>query len=319
MDTRKDYERAVEEQPRAAGERQRRALELVAERYRRMFKASPFGMLREGNRGEILEVNRAFLDLVGYDDPSSVTGRPVGELYVDPEDAEKCRAKLLREGTCESRDVRLHHRAGGTVWVQESSVLIPTEEPAGTEILRTLFDVTDRRERERSLERMAYRDPLTGLANRRMLEIRADQTLALAERRGIRVAVVYLDLVDFKEVNDVHGHATGDALLVHVGHCVENALRSSDTVARVGGDEFAILLSDAENGGAARRTAERLLRALQKPHRSDGSDIVVEARAGVAVFPDDGQDLETLLNVADGALIRAKSGAAEVVLAGTRG
>lgn len=319
MDTRKQHEEAVEEQPRPAGARQRHELETELERYRRLFHGSPLGMVRESALGEVLEVNEAFLALIGHDDPKSVVHRSMEELYVDPADATRSRSTLLREGACAPREVRLHREKGDPVWVQESSVLLPTPEPAGTEILRTLFDVHDRRERERNLERMAYRDPLTGLANRRMLGIRADQTLALADRQGIRAALVYLDLVDFKEVNDAHGHATGDALLVHVGHCVENALRSSDTVARVGGDEFAILLSEAENSGAARRTAERLLQALRAPHRADGCDIVVEARAGVAVFPDDGRDFESLLTVADEALIRAKSGAGDVILAETRG
>lgn len=269
------------------------------------FAHAPVGMIREGSGGTVLEVNHALCDLLGIDGPEDACGRPVDSLYADADALGDRRAALLRGDELGPAEVRLAAAGDEAVWVEERSAVVRI--PGGrTEILRVLVDVTARRRREADLEHLAHHDALTDLANRRLLEDRAEQALALAERRGARVAVAYVDLVDFKEVNERFGHAGGDEALERVSEALRGAVRSADTAARVGGDEFALLLSDVEDRDAACRTVERILQRISSDVVLGGDEDPLLARAGLAVYPDDGLTFEALFEAADEALIRAK-------------
>ncbi len=161
-------------------------------------------------------------------------------------------------------------------------------------------------EREERLYVQAHYDSLTRLPNRQLLKDRLANELAHAQRSGEQLAVLYVDLDNFKRVNDTLGHDAGDGLLTVVGERLSGAVKRTDTVARLGGDEFVVLLTSLVSEEAAGRSAERMLSALGKPLRVGGREYHVRASIGIAVYPQDGDTIEALLKNADTALYRAK-------------
>lgn len=168
-------------------------------------------------------------------------------------------------------------------------------------------DVTSRRQAEELLEHFAYHDPLTGLPNRRLFDDRLEHAVERARRQRERFGVLYVDLDQFKEVNDRFGHRAGDRLLKAVSERLAAKLRSSDTLARVGGDEFMLLIETFRHPEDLARVAEILLRALEPPIDLEGLHHSISASIGVAIFPYDGESGELLVRSADAALYRAKA------------
>ena len=166
-------------------------------------------------------------------------------------------------------------------------------------------DITTQKATEQRIERLAYYDALTALPNRALLTQRAELALALATRHGETLAVLFLDLDRFKEVNDSLGHAEGDALLVQVADRLQTLTRAEDTVCRLGGDEFVLLLPEAGQEGAL-RVADKVLAAFQQPFAVAGHRLGVTVSIGIALYPYDGADFAELLKNADTALYRAK-------------
>jgi diguanylate cyclase (GGDEF)-like protein/PAS domain S-box-containing protein len=169
-----------------------------------------------------------------------------------------------------------------------------------------LYDVTQRREQERTIHHMAYHDALTGLPNRVLLGDRLSQALAAAKRSGTTGALMILDLDRFKDINDTLGHSTGDALLKSVARRLSGLLRKSDTVSRMGGDEFVLLLPTIASGDSSATIAAKIVRAFRRPFQCDGRQLKVTTSIGIANFPEDGSDAETVLKNADIALYRVK-------------
>ncbi len=167
-------------------------------------------------------------------------------------------------------------------------------------------EVTDRKLAEHKLERLAHYDELTGLPNRAMLQDRLAQGLLRAKRSETLLAVMFLDLDRFKEVNDSLGHAVGDELLQSVAGRLAGCLRTTDTVARLGGDEFTVLLEGVRNVEEIDSVARKILAAMTKPLRAGGHELFVSASVGVTIYPLDDQDRDTLLKNADMAMYHAK-------------
>jgi len=157
----------------------------------------------------------------------------------------------------------------------------------------------------RKLQQMALFDALTGLPNRTLLRDRLDQTLVASERAGTQFVLMLMDLNRFKDINDTRGHHAGDQVLANVGERLASSLRESDTVARLGGDEFAILLPNTDVNNAV-LAANKVLEAFSHPFRVDESDLWVGASIGIALYPVNGQDAETLLRQSDSSMYRAK-------------
>ena len=157
------------------------------------------------------------------------------------------------------------------------------------------------------LQHLAHHDPLTGLPNRTLLRDRVTQALATATRRGAKVALMFIDLDRFKEVNDTLGHATGDALLCHVAAQFTLMLREEDTVCRQGGDEFAIVLTDVDSSAAVTGAVERVMTLSNRRAAIDGHELPLSMSVGIAMFPKDGEDFESLMQCADTAMYRAKA------------
>jgi len=173
-------------------------------------------------------------------------------------------------------------------------------------VLRAMRYAVERKRIELRLSDLAHYDPLTGLANRLLLTERQKRAVTRAERSGQRVALLAVDLDHFKAINDTCGHEVGDAVLVEVARRLSVSTRCEDTVARMGGDEFVVLLEDLENADGARRVAQRIQNAFATPIVIDGKELSTTPSVGIALFPDDAADLGELQRHADAALYEAK-------------
>ena len=200
-------------------------------------------------------------------------------------------------------DVRIMRPDGDVSWVAIAATALPGPSGAPLALSGTIADVTLRRQVQADLEHQALHDPLTGLPNRVLLHDRLQQLVLAAERNGTHGALLILDLDRFKDLNDTLGHEAGDVVLQEVSEMLASALRASDTVARMGGDEFAVLLPGADEAGAG-QVASKLLARIRHPFVMDG--LPVEGTAGLVVFPQHGTEAATLLRRAEIALYTAK-------------
>ena len=169
-----------------------------------------------------------------------------------------------------------------------------------------MSDLTERKEAEAQIYRMAYYDALTGLPNRDLLHSLVEQALAEAHRNHGHGALLFVDINRFKQVNDSFGHEAADRLLLEIARRLQKALRAEDVVSRVGGDEFVIGLFDLTHRDDAAGVARKAIEAVIQPFQFEGLEIIVSASVGIAVFPDDGRDAETLIRSADAAHLQAK-------------
>jgi diguanylate cyclase (GGDEF)-like protein/PAS domain S-box-containing protein len=192
-------------------------------------------------------------------------------------------------------------------------MLSPLESFGGILVTAAIRDITARKDAEKHLAQMmdqishsSQHDSLTGLPNRLLLKDRIGQAIALARRHSCQVAVMFLDVDGFKHINDSLGHSAGDRLLQSIAMRLSDCVRTPDTVSRHGGDEFVVLLQDVNQPEDAANAAARILRAVAEPHSIGRQDLHVTATIGVSVFPDDGQDAETLIKNADTAMYQAK-------------
>jgi len=260
----------------------------------------------------MLYVNPAFEQMTGYTS-AEVLGRNCRLLQGEQTDPEAIRALSLaiRRGE-EHQCVVRNHRKDGTLWWNELH-LSPVRDEAGrlTHYLGYQHDVTARVEAEEALVRQATRDSLTGLANRGHLLERLEAVLEVAALAGRSVAVLFLDLDGFKDVNDTHGHAAGDSVLIQVAERLRAALRTSDVICRNGGDEFVAVLPDLDPIDAARvagRAAADVTAILQRPFAAGPASVTLSGSVGAAVYPRNGNTADRLLAVADSDMYLAKTG-----------
>lgn len=173
---------------------------------------------------------------------------------------------------------------------------------------RLQAEIQERKLAEQQIRYLANHDALTGLPNRRLLQDRLEQAMELARRNGHLVAIQFIDLDHFKPINDRLGHRVGDLLLQAIALRLRGLLRAIDTVARVGGDEFVVVLPEMQSPAAVSDTAQKVLDALAQPYGIEGHALTVTPSIGISVYPRDGSDAETLLRRADAAMYHAKQG-----------
>lgn len=200
-----------------------------------------------------------------------------------------------------------NRRKSGELYLERLTITAITDEQGQLTHYAGLFtDITQSRRQEEQIRQLAYYDALTGVPNRRLLEDRLAHAIRHAHRKEVMLAVLFLDLDHFKQVNDTLGHAVGDALLVQFTQRVRDCLREDDTLARLGGDEFVVLLPEMDTLDDVIRVATRLVSQNATPYRIDGQEIRLGTSIGISVYPNDGTTVEELLNGADVAMYRSK-------------
>jgi diguanylate cyclase (GGDEF)-like protein/PAS domain S-box-containing protein len=264
------------------------------------------GVVTVDGAGIVTTCNRTAARMFGYGD-GDATGMPVTDLAEPGDAAHQLHAlwsAVALGGRRDSLTFTARRRDGLVFEAEVAASLAGTPDPTVTVLVT---DVTERRAFERQLSHQAFHDPLTGLPNRALFLNRLEHALRRRDRRG-PVAVLFLDLDDFKTVNDALGHAAGDRLLVTVAERLDGALRGGDTAARLGGDEFAVLLEDIDGQEQTAAAAARILAALRAPVALPGLDLSISASIGVAVAPATGTvTADMLLRDADVAMYSAKA------------
>lgn len=252
----------------------------------------------------IVFVSDACEALLGYR-PDELNGTAITR-YMHPEDLAATRASIGRVMSGQSHfDFRNRYlrKDGGVVYILWAAFW---SEEVGARI-GVARNVTALAQAEEELRFLAHHDPLTKLTNRSLFNDRLESALRAAHRHDSQLALLFLDVNDFKRINDVHGHAVGDRVLCVIAHRLESCMRETDTVARMGGDEFTVLLTDVQSRAAISNKLEQIHTIMAAPLGPEfGALKMPLCSIGVAYYPEDGKDADTLLTYADGEMYRMK-------------
>jgi len=254
--------------------------------------------------------------LLGYTVEEAMA-KPMEAVYTPAsfETAMKVLAEELAIENMEQKDLsrsrtlelELNRKDGSIVPVEAKFTFIREPDGRPFEILAIARDITERKQAEETIKQLAYYDTVTGLPNRALLNDRIHMALTHARRDKQKLAIMMLDLDRFKDINDTLGHSVGDQLLRSVGNRLRNLLRASDTISRIGGDEFIVLLPNIARDKDTIVVAEKIMKAFQKPFMLDkGKHYYITTSIGIVAYPKHGEDAETLLKNADVAMYRAK-------------
>jgi diguanylate cyclase (GGDEF)-like protein/PAS domain S-box-containing protein len=253
---------------------------------------------------QIVFVSDACQALLGYR-ADELTGTPITD-YMHPDDLAKTRASIVRVMNGQPHfDFRNRYirKDGGVVHILWAAFW---SEEVGARI-GVARNVTALWQAEEELRFLAHHDPLTGLANRALFNDRLDAALRAARRHDSSLALLFLDINDFKGINDVHGHAAGDQVLRMIARRLQGCVRETDTVARMGGDEFTVLLTDIQSQGDVCEKVAQILAVMAEPPDADSSVLTMPSCSiGIACYPADGEDADTLLSHADDDMYRIK-------------
>ena len=288
-------------------EREKRAARIVEDRYASLIANASDVIMIVGADGMARFASPASERTLGLT-PAEITGKSLPELWAG-EDAQKLRAFLAEVAGTPSGTVgpvELRFERGSKRYVVETVGSNLTGDPAVQGLALNFRDISERKALEEQLRQLAFHDPLTMLANRNLFRDRVQHALTIAQRGPNCLAVMFLDLDNFKNINDSLGHDAGDRLLQAVAHRVLQTTRSSDTVARLGGDEFAVLMEGVERSSEVGRVADALIAALNVPFQLDGREVRVGASVGVAISAAEA-GAEELLSNADIAMYHAKA------------
>lgn len=256
--------------------------------------------------------NTRWADIIGYGlEELAPTTIETLTRFTHPDDQQQAKERLQRHFNGEMPyfecEMRMRHRNGYWVWVlNRGKVATWTRSGQPEWMFGTHQEITERKEAEHRTKQLAFFDSLTELPNRRLLDQRLETALAMARRHKRTLAVLFMDLDGFKQINDTLGHNAGDQLLRKVAYRLRNCVRESDTVARNGGDEFVILLPEINSADAVNKVADKILKRLSRPIRLGDDEVSTSTSIGVALFPHDGLDAETLIDNADQAMYSAK-------------
>jgi diguanylate cyclase (GGDEF)-like protein/PAS domain S-box-containing protein len=290
-----------------ARKRREEEIERAQAEYRLLFENSVIGIFRTSLEGRQLRANPALIKLNGFDSEEELLAAAHdvrNEWYVEPGRRDEFVKLMLEHGRVDDFISEVYrYRTREKIWVSETAWLL--RDPAGDPIAfeGTIVDATERKSAEDRIRHMARHDGLTGLPNRMKFGERLEAAMA---RRDRRLGVLCLDLDRFKIVNDTLGHPAGDALLQALAKRFRGIVRDTDTVARFGGDEFAILLPELASREDAERLALRVIEAVHAPVTIEGREITVGVSIGIALAPEDGADATQIMKSADMALYKAK-------------
>lgn len=298
------------------------ALELENIKSHKILEMAAEGIVSIDTRGKLLSFNRAAQKIFGYSE-AEVIGKNVSLLMPSPhrDNHDEYLSRYLQTGQAhvigKTRELQ-GRRKDGMLFPMELSV---TEVKFGdahffTAVLR---DISEQKLALKRIEQLAHYDELTHLPNRSLLYDRLGQAITMAKRNRSSIALMYIDLDGFKTVNDTMGHHMGDLLLVQTAERLRLCVRESDTLARIGGDEFTILLNDAHEREHVERVAKKIIHSIAQPFYLEGQAAHIGASVGIARYPDDAPTNGTLLIVADKAMYAAKAAGKNTYRFGTPG
>jgi len=278
-------------------------------RYRDIFEHATEGMFQTTITGNYLKVNPALARIYGYDSPEQLITSMCDiahKLYVHPERRDEFIAHMRRDGKVRNFEAEIRRKDGETIWISENARAVYS---AAGELLffeGTVIDISERKRYEEKLQFHATHDILTGLPNRALFTDRMEQALRCAERDERGVAVAFVDLDQFKLINDTLGHETGDRLLVEIAARLVECVRGADTVARLGGDEFVLICTHRHTEQEMSQVMQRVLACISRPWVTPQGEFSIGCSIGISLYPRDGRTVETLLKHADSAMYKAK-------------
>ncbi|WP_022850314.1 sensor domain-containing protein [Limisalsivibrio acetivorans] len=246
-----------------------------------------------------------------------IWGRPAAELYKDPnsfiksihpDDLKAVEEAIERQklGGIFDEEFRIIRPDGDIRWIWAKTFTIPNSEGKSYRLAGTAEDITELKIQQEEIRRLAMHDPMTGLPNRALLMDRLEQSIERSKRNGTKTAVLFIDLDNFKPVNDQFGHRIGDKTLIQAADRIKNEMRSVDTAARVGGDEFVAVIHDIGDNSPLLNIASRIQNSLLAPFVIDNKKITLGASIGISIWPDDSNSLDELLVLADKAMYTIK-------------
>ena len=285
--------------------------EIAASKYSDLYHLAPSGYFTLSTLGEIIDLNLTSAKMFGTERINTINSRfgffvstdnlPVFSLFLDKvfqgKSQETCEVTLLKDG-----DLQTH--------VLLTGIITDNEELCNV----TMVDITVRKKTEELLQKsveqlahLAHHDPLTGLPNRLRILANLEHAFEVAKRHRHKVALMYLDLDRFKHINDTFGHDVGDALLKIIAERLKNCVRAEDTIARIGGDEFTVMLAEVANADDSAIIADKIINTVRKPVTLNGKIFEISASVGISIYPDDALNAEDMLRVADIGMYHAKT------------
>ena len=279
------------------------------ERYLSIFNNAIEGIYQTSPSGKYLNFNPALARIYGYESGDALLqgiSDIQQQLYVEPGKRDEFIALMGEHGQVRNFEAQVYRKGGEMIWISENAREVRDADGKLLFYEGTVEDITERRNYQQQIEYQATHDSLTGLPNRTLLSDRLQQCISFADRYQSKVAVAFIDLDQFKLINDSMGHHVGDQLLIEMARRLAECVRESDTLVRLGGDEFVMLLNGLQKVGDIEHSMQRILAKVARPMVINGWDYSVSCSIGVSLYPDDGRDPAEILKNADAAMFKAK-------------
>ena len=285
------------------------ALRDAEARYRSIFENAIEGIFQTTPEGRYLAANPALARIYGYESPEALIAALQDiehQLYVEPGRREEFMRQMQLHGKVAGFESQVYLRDGSVIWISENARAVQAADGSIRYYEGTVEDISERKMQERRMAHQATHDELTGLPNRYLLQDRIEQAIRQAARERTNVGMLFIDLDRLKHVNDTLGHTAGDELIRVIAQRLRRCLRTGDTVARIGGDEFVLLLPSLLTEEAIAQATRRVLEATSAACQINGVTIPTSCSVGSSLYPRDGADAEALLRRADEAMYEEK-------------
>lgn len=279
------------------------------QRYRSIFENAVEGIFQTTLDGHYISANPALARIYGFNSAEELISNLndiENQLYVNHSKRREFSELMSLRGQVTNFESEVYRQDGNIIWISENARAVRDQAGKLLYYEGTVEDITERKQNSALIEYQATHDDLTGLPNRALLKDRLHQAIHHATRTNSQLAVVFVDLDQFKDINDSMGHHVGDQLLMIIADRLSQCTRESDTVARPGGDEFVLLISNLHGVDGLSHSLQRILETVAQPCNIDPREFVVTCSIGISLFPDDGNDIDTLLKHADNAMYKAK-------------
>jgi diguanylate cyclase (GGDEF)-like protein/PAS domain S-box-containing protein len=277
------------------------------ERFKALSDSSPIGIYQTDTEGRCIYINKRLLNITGLTLEESLGYGWFNSIHPKDMAAELSKISRARnQHSMYTSEFRILRPDGEVRWLNVRSTTMQTEEGRILGRVGTAIDISEEKQAKQVLEHLATHDTLTNLPNRSLFYDIVTHAIMLAKRERKRVVVMFIDLDDFKAINDEFGHVIGDMILQEVSVKLKNCVRESDTVARLAGDEFTIALENISNPENARNIAEKILKKLAESFTVNRQRFAINASIGISLYPQDGKDVESLIKAADAAMYAVK-------------